>query len=150
MKKTSLNQCFDEQSPQSPAREEEVDPAQASPRGRPWAKGQSGNPRGRPTRARRAAMVVEGLIQRNAVPLTNKAVDLALAGDRAILRDCLDRLSPRRREPPADLELPKIKTRADLFEALTVIANATASGALTASQGATLTQMLIALRQSTW
>jgi len=34
--------------------------------------------------------------------------------------------------------------------ALTAIAEAAASGALTSSQSAALTQMLIALRQATW
>jgi hypothetical protein len=121
------------------------------PRGRPWVKGQSGNPRGRPSRARQAAYVAEGLIARKTVPLTSKLIELALLGDRAALRLCLDRIAPARREPPIDLELPPtIGSRADLLVALTAIAEAAASGALTSSQSAALTQMLIALRQATW
>ncbi|HTQ34093.1 MAG TPA: hypothetical protein VMI30_07985 [Stellaceae bacterium] len=38
------------------------------PRGRPWVKGQSGNPRGRPSRARQAAYVAEALIAGLALP----------------------------------------------------------------------------------
>jgi hypothetical protein len=120
------------------------------PRGRPWRKGQSGNPKGRPRRARQAADVAEALIARKAVLLTNKLIELALSGDRAALRLCLDRITPSRREPPIDLELPAINSRDDLLAALTVIADAAASGALTSSQSAALTQMLIALRRATW
>lgn len=121
------------------------------PRGRPWVKGQSGNTRGRPSRARQAAYVAVGLIARKTVPLTSKLIELALLGDRAALRLCLDRIAPPRREPPIDLELPPtIGSHADLLVALTAIAEAAASGALTSSQSAALTQMLIALRQATW
>jgi hypothetical protein len=120
------------------------------PRGRPWVPGQSGNPAGRPSRARQAAAVAEALIQRQTVSLTNKLIELALSGDRALLRACLDRIVPARREPPADLDLPPIKSRADLHAALTAIADAAASGALSSSQGAPLIRMLIALRDATW
>jgi hypothetical protein len=137
----------EQQTPAAPA--ERVEPPK--PRGRPWVKGQSGNPRGRPSRAYQAAYVAESLIGRKTVPLTNKLIELALLGDRAALRACLDRIVPARREPPIDLDLPEtINTRAGLLAALTEIANATASGALTSSQSAALAQMLIALRQATW
>jgi hypothetical protein len=122
----------------------------AAPRGRPWVKGQSGNPAGRPSRARQAAIVAEALIGRKTVPLTNKLLELALAGDRALLRACVDRIAPPRREPPVDLDLPPIASRADLHVALTAIADAAAAGALTTSQSAALTRMLVTLRQATW
>ena len=102
---------------------------------------------GRAARSRRPR-VAESLIQRQTVALTNKALELALGGDRMILRDCLDRIAPRRREPPVDLDLPAIASRPDLRAALTAIADAAASGALTAAQSATLTRMLIALYQA--
>jgi hypothetical protein len=74
-----------------------------------------------------------------------------LTGDRAALRACLDRIVPARREPPIDLAPPEtIDSRADLLAALTTVADAAASGALTSSQSAALAQMLIALRQATW
>jgi hypothetical protein len=120
------------------------------PRGRPWLKGQSGNPAGRPSRARQAAVVAEALIGRKTVPLTNKLIQLALSGDRVALRLCLDRIVPARREPPIDLDLPWIKDRAELLDALRVIADATASCALTSSQSAALSRMVGALRQSRW
>jgi hypothetical protein len=122
----------------------------ARPRGRPWLKGQSGNPAGRPSRARQAAVVAEALIGRKTVPLTNKLIELALSGDRVALRLCLDRIAPARREPPVDLEFPKIESRADLKAALTTIAEAAASGSLTTSQCQTLTRMFGLQWRATW
>ena len=137
----------EQQTPSGPG--ETVEPPK--PRGRPWVKGQSGNPRGRPSRARQAARVADALIARQTVPLTNKFIQLALGGDRTLLRACLDRITPTRREPPIDLQLPAtIDTRPALLAALTTIANAVAGGALTSAQSAALTRMLIALRQATW
>jgi hypothetical protein len=125
-------------------------PEPRKPRGRSWVKGQSGNPAGRPSRARQAASVAQGLIGRKTVPLVNKLVELALLGDRTALRLCLDRIAPARREPPIDLDLPSVGSRADLLAALTAIADAAAADALTSSQAAAMTRMLIALRQATW
>jgi hypothetical protein len=136
--------------PQPPEAEQQTPAASQRPRGRPWVKGQSGNPAGRPSRARQAATLAEALIARKTVPLTNKTLELALAGDRMLLRDCLNRIAPPRREPPVDLDLPRIESRADLLVALTAIADAAAAGELTAAQSATLTRMLIALQQATW
>jgi hypothetical protein len=61
-------------------------------RGRPFAKGHSGNPGGRPrgsiNRSTRAAQL---LLDGEATALSRKAVELALAGDPTALRLCLDR-----------------------------------------------------------
>jgi hypothetical protein len=129
--------------------EDEPTATPAVPRGRPWVKGQSGNPAGRPSRARKAALVAEALIQRKTVPLTNKALELALGGDRTTLWRCLDRIAPPRREPQVDLDLPTISSRADLHVALTAVADAAASGAITPAQSETLIRMLIELRRAT-
>jgi ribulose 1,5-bisphosphate carboxylase large subunit-like protein len=56
---------------------------QRAGRGRPFGRGQSGNPEGRPPGARNrktlaAAMLLDGEVE----ALTRKAVELALAGDR--------------------------------------------------------------------
>jgi hypothetical protein len=67
-------------------------------RGRPFPKGQSGNPAGRPRgSSNRATRAAEMLLDGEATALTRKAVELALAGDQAALRLCLDRtVAPRR------------------------------------------------------
>ena len=111
-------------------------------RGRPFVKGQSGNPAGRPpSRARVAAVVAEGMITRKTIPLTNRLIGLALAGDRAALRLCFDRLAPPR-QPPVSLQLPSIESHADLREALVAVADAAVNGKITAAQSDALVRML--------
>lgn len=64
-------------------------------RGRPFPKGRSGNPYGRRLGARnRATLAAEALLDGEAEKLTRKAVVLALRGNVACLRLCLDRILP--------------------------------------------------------
>ena len=52
-----------------------------------FAKGKSGNPNGRPQGSRNAAtLALESLLDGQAEALTQKAIDLALAGDLGALR----------------------------------------------------------------
>jgi hypothetical protein len=66
-------------------------------RGR-FVKRQSGNPTGQPRGSmNRATRAAELLLDGEATALTRKAVELALAGDPAALRLCLDRTVASRR-----------------------------------------------------
>src|ERR1700750_199372 len=83
-------------------------------RGRPFPKGQSGNPAGRPRgSSNRATRAAELLLDGEATALTRKAVEMALAGDAAALRLCLDRTVAPRRERSVDLALPPINNSND-------------------------------------
>ena len=121
----------------------------ARPRGRPFVKGQSGNPAGRPSRARRAAVVAEALIGHMTVPLTKKAISLALDGDRAALRLCLERIIPPRREAPVALDLPPLHSNADLADAIAAVIDAAARGAVTSSQAASMVRVMTSLLEPT-
>src|SRR5580704_11696466 len=72
---------------------------QYRPRGRPFAKGQSGNPAGRRRGCRnKATRAAEAYLDGEAETLARKAVELALAGNALALRLCLertDRAAPR-------------------------------------------------------
>ena len=78
-------------------------------RGRPFAKGRSGNPAGRPrgsiNRSTRAAQL---LLDGEATALSRKAVELALASDPTALRLCLDRTVAPRRDRSVELFLRAI------------------------------------------
>jgi hypothetical protein len=118
-------------------------PQPGSRRGRPWEKGRTGNPAGRPPkRAHQAHYIARSLIARQAVPLTRKMIDLALAGDKAMLRLCHQSIAPPRREAPIDLQLPPVAERADLKAMMVAIADAAARGTMTAAQARTLVRML--------
>lgn len=64
-----------------------------------FAVGKSGNPAGRPRGSRNATtLAAVALLDGEAERLTRAAIELALAGDIAALRLCLERLIPVRRE----------------------------------------------------
>ena len=55
-------------------------------------------------------MAVLGLLEGQAEALTQRAVELALAGDTAALRLCLERLAPPRKDAPVSFPLPPMST----------------------------------------
>src|SRR5689334_750694 len=112
-------------------------------RGRPFPKGQSGNPAGRPRGStNRATRAAELLLDGEATALTRKAVELALAGDAAALRLCLDRTVAPRRERSVELALPSIHSAADILGAIKVVAGAVGRGAITPGEGFAISQMI--------
>jgi hypothetical protein len=82
------------------------------------------------------------LLDGEATALTRKAVEMALAGDAAALRLCLDRTVAPRRERSVDLALPPINNSNDILGAVKVIAEAVGRGAITPGEGFSLSQMI--------
>jgi hypothetical protein len=106
-------------------------------RGRPFERGKSGNPRGRPKGHRnKATMAIEELLDGEAERLTRKLLDKALGGDMAALRLCLDRLLPPRRERAITFELPKMESSKDAQAASSAILAACAAGDLSPGEAA--------------
>ena len=100
--------------------------------GRPFEKGRSGNPTGRPAGSRnQATRAAEVMLDGEAEALTRKAVELALDGDATALRLCLDRVIAPRRERPVQLALPPIREAADAAGAMAAITAAVAQGDIT-------------------
>jgi hypothetical protein len=100
--------------------------------GRPFEKGQSGNPAGRPRgRKNNATLALEALLEGEAEALGRKAVELALQGNALALKLCLDRLSAPRRERAVAFALPAIGSAEDLAGAMAAITAAVAAGELT-------------------
>ncbi len=100
-------------------------------RGR-FLRGQSGNPAGRPRgcldHVNRAAQI---LLAGEGAALTRRAVELALDGDPAAMRLCLERILGPCRERAVAFEMPVIRSAADLAPAMSAVAAATAQGAIT-------------------
>ena len=108
-----------------------------------FAKRQSGNPGGRPRGStNRATRAAELLLDGEAAALTRKAVELALAGDPAALRLCLDRTVAPRRERSVELALPPIRSAADILGAIKVVSGAVGRGAITPGEGVAISQMI--------
>jgi hypothetical protein len=114
-----------------------------APRGRPFAKGCSGNPRGRVKGSRNhASLAAEALLDGEAAALTRRAVELAIEGDPTALKLCLERILAPRRERAVRFDLPPIASAADLAGAMAAIATAVAAGALTPGEAAALAQLV--------
>jgi hypothetical protein len=104
-------------------------------RGRPF---QPGNP-GRPPGAKnRTTLIVEQLAEGQAEELVQKVIELAQAGDVSCLRMMLDRLWPPRRGRPIKLDMPPLKTSADVLNSITLLLNAIAQGHLTPDEASAL------------
>ena len=112
-------------------------------RGKPFPKGVSGNPAGRPAGSRNKATVLAlQLLEGEAEALTRKAVEQALEGDTTALRLCLERLVPPRKGRPIELELPAITSTEDLAPAFAALVAALARGDLTPDEAQTVGTLL--------
>ena len=112
-------------------------------RGRPFQKGRSGNPQGRPPGARNAATVIaEQLLDGEAATITRKAIELAKRGDVVALRMCLERIVPPRRDRPVSFTLPAMNSADDAGRAISAITAAVANGELTPNEAAELSRVV--------
>jgi hypothetical protein len=110
--------------------------------GRPFERGVSGNPAGRPAGSRNAATeIAQALLDGEADALIRKCIARALEGDGASMTLCLERIVPRRGRS-VRLAIPAIASAADIAPAMTAIAQAAADGAITPYDGAELARIV--------
>jgi hypothetical protein len=108
-----------------------------------FQKGQSGNPGGRPKGSRNATTIaLETLLDGQATALTQKAIDLALTGDMAALRLCLDRILPPRKDRPVTFALPPIESAQDAAATVSAVLEAVAAGDLTPADAGEISKLL--------
>jgi len=107
--------------------------------------GNSGKPRG--TR-HKATQAVLSLLDGQAEALTQRAVQLALAGDSTALRLCLERLAPPRKDAPVSFTLPQISTASDAVSAAGAVLQAVSQGDLTPSEGAQIMGLVDSFRRT--
>src|SRR5262249_4493755 len=99
-----------------------------------FAKGQSGNPNGKPRGCRNAITILfDELLKDNAKELIEKAIEMAKGGEGPALRLCIERLAPARKESPGWF---------DLLKASAAIVAAVAAGDLTPSEAAELSKVV--------
>jgi Family of unknown function (DUF5681) len=112
-------------------------------RGKPFQKGQSGNPDGRPRGSRNVTtLALESLLDGQATALTQKAIDLALGGDMAALRLCLDRILPPRKDRPVSFTLPTINSAQDAAAIVSSVLAAVAAGEITPTDAAEVGKLI--------
>ena len=97
------------------------------PRGRPFAPGNPGRPKGSRNRITR---LVENLIEADAEQITRAALKRAMDGDGVLLRALLDRLAPPRRDRAVEIDLPRLGEQADITSITSALVDAVAEGSI--------------------
>ncbi|MFO7920345.1 MAG: hypothetical protein R6U99_05925 [Nioella sp.] len=110
-----------------------------------FASGNPGKPRGARHKATRAALA---LLDGEAEALTRQAVTMALEGDGAALRLCLERIAPPRRDAPVQFDLPRMETARDAAKAAGALLEAVAEGELTPTEGAHIMALVETYRRT--
>jgi hypothetical protein len=118
-------------------------------RGRPFEKGRSGNPAGKPKGARhKTTLLAERMMQDDAGEVVKAVVDAAKGGDMTAARLVLDRIAPARRDNPVALTLPEVTSAADASKAMGSILAAVAAGDLSPSEGGEVVKLLDAFTRT--
>jgi len=121
-----------------------------APRGRPFAKGASGNPYGRPLGARnKSTLLARALLDEGTRDITDRVIALARAGDplALALKLCFERILPRKRDVAITLNLPPVESIADCSKAIAVVI--AAAGELTPKEGRVLITLIEGQRRCT-
>ena len=77
-----------------------------------------------------------------ATALTQKAIDLALAGDMAAIRLCLDRILPPRKDRPVTFALPPIESAQDAAATVSAVLAAVAAGEITPADAGEISKLI--------
>ena len=112
-------------------------------RGRPFRKGESGNPSGKLKGTRnQATMLAERLLDGEAEAMVRTVIEKAKEGDMIALRLCLDRIVPPRRDRPVHCTIPELNSAEDASKAMAAIAAAVSRGELTPTEAAELSRTI--------
>ncbi len=111
--------------------------------GRPFRKGQSGNPLGRPKGSRnRSTLAAEALVDGNSNEILSKAIETARNGNVALLQYFSKVILPARRDRPVQFEMPPIETVEDAKDASAYVIAAVASGDLTPDEAEKIQKLI--------
>lgn len=112
-------------------------------RGRPFLKGISGNPQGRPRGARnKATLRMEALFDEAGEALAEKLIDRSLKGDMAAMRLCLKVMFPAGRKRGVAIALPLLETIGDCMKARAMVVDAATQGELTLDEAKAFSDLI--------
>ncbi len=110
--------------------------------------GQSGNPKGRPKGSGDKRNALREMLAPHAENIMNRCVELALCGDTAALKLCMDRMVPTIKEEAIQVTIPKITGLDDCTKAQAAVLNAVAAGEMLPSEGQVLSGLIDAQRRA--
>ena len=98
--------------------------------------GQSGNPKGRPRGTGNTALIaLRKPLNDNAEKLIQVAVDMALEGNEAMLKACLDKLLPSIKSTERQVHLPSLNKQKTLLGKAEFVMRCIAEGKITPVEG---------------
>ena len=125
------------------------DKTEKKQRGKPFEKGQSGNPNGRPKGTRnKTTLAMEALLDGEAEEITRKAIEKAKAGDMVAIRLCLERTISAVKSRPIEIDLPPVETSKDITAAHGVVIAAMGRGEITPDDARAIADVLEARRRA--
>ena len=128
---------------------ERADKTTEKQRGKPFKRGQSGNPKGRPKGSRnKTSIAVDALLDGEAENLTRKCIERAIGGDSVALRLCMERICPPRKDRPVIFEAPKMQTASDAVNVMASVLSALADGNLTPSEAGVISGLVETYRKT--
>ena len=113
--------------------------------GRPFQPGNPGRPKGA---KHKTTILAEKLMADDVEGVVKAVIDAARTGDMAAARIILDRLVPVRKGRPVEIELPPVKTAADVLAAMAAVLDHVAEGEITPDEGATVAGILEVKRRT--
>lgn len=117
--------------------------------GRPFPKGRSANPAGRPKGSKNAALVaLDALGTDAAQDLLKSVIEKAKEGDMQAARIILDRVWPASKGRHVTFTMPKVSSAEDVARAVGGILEAVAGGLLTIEEGQGLAAILESQRKA--
>ena len=119
-------------------------------RGRPFPKGTSGNPHGRPKGSRHKILVaLDQIGEEAAAAILRAAIDAAVkGGSTRAMGILLDRVWPARRGRGVPIDIPAIETLSDLVAAFGAVTRAAASGEISPEEASALGSVLEGWRRT--
>lgn len=108
-----------------------------------FTKGSVPNPKGRPRGSRnKATIIAQQMLDGQSEELVSKAIELALDGDQTMLRICLERLVPVRKDSPISVRLPRLDGIEKAGDVMKKIVRDVANSKLTVEEGNKLISMV--------
>ena len=89
-----------------------------------------------------ATLACEALLEGQAEALTQKAVEMALAGDVTALKLCIERICPVRRDRPVRFNLPAVTSARDAADISAAVMAAVSNGDITLSEASEIGKLI--------
>lgn len=112
-------------------------------RGKPFVKGASGNPNGRPKGSRnKATLAMQELLDDEAEEITRIVINRAKKGDMTAIKLVMERICPPRRDMPVYFDVGSVTTLAELIPAINKLLQAVSAGEISPQDAQIVSELI--------